>query len=223
MNWPVTAYLSGLVLAAAWLGRQLTSPRRWYRRVTAAGVASACVLGLFVSVFMHGTQRLYPVLTRLVGPPRGEFDFPLRRVDPTCRLRGWRALAVVLDRWRAVLRGIDGEEPVLAGVSWTFPGELGVYCAGHPQAYSVGPVLRERHSQYDLWPNPVADGERFRGRTFLVVGGMTDELRAAFEHVGPELFVVHRVRGQPVSGWLVTVCRNFRGRFPGVDPNLPLY
>ena len=31
-NWPVTAYLSGLVLAAAWLGRQMASPSAWYRR-----------------------------------------------------------------------------------------------------------------------------------------------------------------------------------------------
>ena len=31
-NWPVTAYLSGLVLAAAWLARQLASPVVWYRR-----------------------------------------------------------------------------------------------------------------------------------------------------------------------------------------------
>ena len=36
-NWPGTAYLSGLVLAASWLAEQLASPHRWYRRVTATG------------------------------------------------------------------------------------------------------------------------------------------------------------------------------------------
>ena len=30
-NWPVTAYLSGCVLAAAWLAGQFDSPRAWYR------------------------------------------------------------------------------------------------------------------------------------------------------------------------------------------------
>jgi 4-amino-4-deoxy-L-arabinose transferase-like glycosyltransferase len=218
MNWPVTAYLSGLVLAAAWLSRQLASPHRGYRLATAVGLAAACVVGLALTTFMHGTQRLYPLLSRLVGPPQGEFDFPLRRVDPTCRLRGWRGtLAAEVDRWRAVLRVIDGCEPVLAGVSWTTPGELGVYCAGHPQAYSVGPALHERHSQYDLWPNPIADGERFRGRTFLIIGGVTGELREAFDEVWPAHLVVHRVRGQPVTGWVLTVCRGFRGRFPTAD------
>ena len=32
VNWPVTAYLSGLVLTAAWLMRRFQSPRTWYRR-----------------------------------------------------------------------------------------------------------------------------------------------------------------------------------------------
>jgi hypothetical protein len=223
MNWPVTAYLSGLVLAAAWLGRQLASARTGYRRATAAGLACACGLGLCVTVFMHSSERLYPLLSRLAGPAHGDFDFPLRRLDPTCRLRGWHALAAEVDRWRALLRTVDGEEPVLAGASWTTPGELGAYCAGHPQAYSVGPLLGERHSQYDLWPNPIADGERFRGRTFLVVGSVSDPMRAAFEEVWPGPAVVYRVRGQPVTGWVLTVCRGFRGRFTGPDHHLPLY
>src|SRR5205807_520522 len=35
LNWPVTAYASGFVLAVAWLERQLHSPRAWYRCWTA--------------------------------------------------------------------------------------------------------------------------------------------------------------------------------------------
>jgi hypothetical protein len=214
MNWPVTAYLSGLVLAAAWLGRQLASPRPMYRRVQAWALGSACVMGLLLTVFMHGTHHFYPLLTRLVGRPRGEVDFPLRRVDPTCRLRGWHQFGEVVDQYRRLLLLLEGREPVLAGVSWILPGELGVYCAGHPQGYCIGPVLRERHSQYDLWPNPLTDGERFRGQTFLVVGGMTDEVRAGFDEVWPTIFIKYHERGQPITGWWLTVCRGFHGRFP---------
>jgi hypothetical protein len=218
VNWPVTAYLSGLVLAAAWLGRQLASPRVWYRRGTVAGLGAACVLGLLLTGFMHFSDRLYPVLARLAGPPRSHLDCPVRRLDPTCRLRGWRrGLAAEVDVVRAWLRAVEGREPVLVGVSWTLPGELGVYCEGHPQAYSVGPVAHERHSQYDLWPNPVTDGDRFRGRTFLVVGGSTPELEQGFEWVGPSWFVTYRENGQPVSVWQLTVCHGFRGRFPAVS------
>jgi 4-amino-4-deoxy-L-arabinose transferase-like glycosyltransferase len=221
INWPVTAYLSGLVLAAAWLARQLASQRQGQRRLAAWALGSACVLGLVVSVFMHATHLLYPLLARLARAPQGESDFPLRRFDPTCRLRGWHWLAAVVDGYRDILRGLDGQEPVLAGVSWTLPGELGVYCKGHPQAYSIGPVLNERHSQYDIWPNPVTDGESFRGRTFLIVGGMTQELYEAFDEVWPTLFVPYSECGQPVTGWWLTVCRGFRGRFPMPTANTP--
>jgi hypothetical protein len=168
-------------------------------------------------LFVHGSHRLYPALARLAGPPRGEYDFPLRRFDPSCRLCGWhRTLAAEVDRLRDFLRRAEGREPVLAGVGWTLPGELGVYCAGHPQAYSLGALTGERHSQYDLWPNPLHDGEPLRGRTFIVVGWPTEAVRGGFDWVGPTQFVTHRVHGQPVTGWFLTVCRGFRGRFP--DP-----
>ncbi len=215
MNWPVTAYLSGLVLAAAWLGRQLGAAQPARRRWIAAGLAAACVVGLLLTGFMHYSHRLYPLLARLAGPPRSALDCPVRRLDPTCRLRGWRrTLAAEVDRVRAFLALVEGREPVLAGVNWTLPGELGLYCRGQPQVYSLGPVAGDRHSQYDLWPNPFTDGERFRGRTFVVVGDLTPELKEGFEVVWPTWFVTHRKRGQPVSVWPITVCTGFRGRFP---------
>ena len=61
-NWPVTAYLSGLVLAAGWLARQLASPRGWYRRSMAAPLAGACGLGLTATVLVHHTDWMRPLL-----------------------------------------------------------------------------------------------------------------------------------------------------------------
>jgi 4-amino-4-deoxy-L-arabinose transferase-like glycosyltransferase len=214
MNWPVTAYLSGLVLAAAWLGRQLRTPYVRWRRWTALGLALACTLGLLLTGFMHFSDRLYPVLAPLVGPPRGPLDCRIRSVDPTCRLRGWRRLAGEVDWTRDFMTFVEGREPILAGANWTLPGELGVYCKGHPQAYSLGPVTGDRHSQYDLWDSPFTDGERFRGRTFVVVGDLSPELMAAFEVVWPTRWVEHYKRGQRVAVWPITVCTGFRGRFP---------
>jgi 4-amino-4-deoxy-L-arabinose transferase-like glycosyltransferase len=213
MNWPVTAYLSGMVLAAAWLARQLESPRRWYRTGTAVNLALACGFGLVVTVFMHRSDFLYPLLARLAGPPTATNLFPLRRFDPTCRLRGWRTLAAWVDRFRALLKEEEGVEPVLAGCSWNMPGELGVYCAGHPQAYSIGLSMGDRHSQYDLWKNPVANGDDFKGRTFLIINGDEKQLRQAFRAV-TTTEVKHAERGQPISSWRLSVCRDFRGHFP---------
>src|SRR5262249_59883954 len=49
-NWPVTAYVSGLVLTAGWLDCQLRSPVAWYRRLTIAGLAAAGGVGLVLTV-----------------------------------------------------------------------------------------------------------------------------------------------------------------------------
>jgi 4-amino-4-deoxy-L-arabinose transferase-like glycosyltransferase len=213
MNWPVTAYLSGLVLAAAWLARQFDDPRRWYRRLTAINLGLACALGLAVTLFMHYSDLLYPLLSRLAGPPTPSNLFPLRRFDPTCRLRGWRTVAAEVDRLRALLREQEGREPVLAGSSWNLPGELGIYCAGHPQAYSLGPCMGDRHSQYDFWLNPFDHAEAFKGRTFLVVNGDETILREAFVAV-TTTEMQHSEKGQPIASWRLSVCRDFRGHFP---------
>jgi hypothetical protein len=213
MNWPVTAYLSGLVLSAAWLGRQFDDPRRWYRTCTALNLALAGALGLAVTVFMHHSEWLYPLLTSLVGPPTATNPFPLRRVDPTCRLRGWRMLAAEVDSLRARLRQEEGQEPVLAGSTWSMPGLLGVYCTGHPQAYSLGLITGDRHSQYDCWLNPLANGAAFKGRTFIVVNGDEDVLRAAFAQV-TTMEARHEEKGQPIASWRLSVCRNFCRPFP---------
>ena len=111
------------------------------------------------------------------------------------------------------LRDEQGRDPVLAGSTWSMPGLLGVYCAGHPQAYSLGLVMGDRHSQYDFWFNPLDNGEAFQGRTFVVVNGDEDVLQAAFATVETTV-VRHEERGQPISSWRLSVCRDFRGSFP---------
>jgi 4-amino-4-deoxy-L-arabinose transferase-like glycosyltransferase len=213
LNWPVTAYLSGLVLGAAWLGRQLSSPLLWFRRLTQALLTLACAGGLLLIVFVHESAWAYPLLSQVVGPATEHNPMPLRRVDPTCRLRGWRKLAAEVDKLRDELRQ-SGDEPVLAGCSWNIPGELGLYCDGHPQAYCVGWLGGERHSQYDLWRNPFDNLDDFRGRTFIVVGDPPPSINEAFtDEVLPPRQVRHYENGQLVTMWTIHVYRGFHG-FP---------
>ena len=104
---------------------------------------------------------------------------------------------------------------MLAGCNWTMPGELGVYCQGHPQAYSLGLAMGDRHSQYDLWDNPIDNPGPFLGRTFLVVGVYpTDEVRAAFEHVEMVEKVMNLADGKPLGAWPILVCRGYKGIAP---------
>jgi hypothetical protein len=208
-NWPATAYLSGLVLTVGWLAGQCNtaSSRRW----TAASVAAGCSLGLLVTAFMHRSEWVHPALKWLAGPPKADRPCPIRRLDPTCRLRGWRALAAEVDCLRDRLRD-QGVEPELAGSGWTLPGELAFYCQGHPTVYSLGLAMGDRHSQYDWWrPHPLADKDQFQGRTFVVVGEFNPILARLFDQVEPSYRVTHYVNGEPLGRWTVTVCRGFRG------------
>jgi hypothetical protein len=217
-NWPVTAYISGMVLAAGWLAQQLRSPRTGYRRLANACLAAACGLGLGLTILMHHSQWARPVLAQLSGPARRDRPLPLRRLDPTCRLRGWRMLAAAVDRQRQQLRR-EEPDPVLAATGWTLPGELAFYCEDHPTVYSLGLALGDRHSQYDFWrPNPVLDPERFAGKTMIVVGDSHPALLRAFRKVEPARTVTYTENGQPIARWTVTVYRGFQG-FPKPPPS----
>jgi Dolichyl-phosphate-mannose-protein mannosyltransferase len=213
-NWPVTAYLSGIVLATAWLARQMPKAAVAYRRLTAGALAAACGLGLGLTLLMHFSNWVQPVLARIAGPPTAEQPLPLRRFDPTCRLRGWRTLAAEVDRIRTGLKG-QGIEPLLAGSGWPVPGELAFYCRGRPTVYCLGLVYGDRCSQYDLWrPNLLWDPGHFAGRTVIVVGDAIPALHHAFAHVDAPRVITHWERAEPVARWTVTVCRGFRGFGP---------
>jgi hypothetical protein len=212
LNWPVTAYISGVVLTAGWLARQLASPRAWWRRWVALNLALAILLSAGLTVVAHHTEWFHAPMSRLVGEPTERNPTPLRRLDPTSRLRGWRTLAGRVDEVRARLRA-EGVEPVLACDSWSLPGELGVYCEGHPVVYSFGSAIGQRHSQYDLWHNPIDAPEDFKGRTFIYVGGVHPVMRSAFEQVTFQGCVFHYEQGRPLSSWAISVCRGFKG-FP---------
>ena len=129
-----------------------------------------------------------------------------------------------MDRIRTEVREADGADPLLAGLRWDVPGLLSIYTDGHPQAYSLGLVLRyDRHSQYDLWhPNPADEAQAFRGRTFLVVapGDPRAALAPAFESVGPPHEVVYRENGKALAIWFVHVCRGYRGIDPARRPGM---
>lgn len=210
LNWPAAAYVGGFVLAAAWLRE---------RRRFAGWLALAAAVGFVLSLGLRYPRVARPILDRVAGPPTDADPTPLRKVDPTCRLRGWRTLAAEVDRIRDRVKGETGNGPVLAGMVWTIPGELSFYCRGHPEAYSFGPALADRHSQYDLWrPNPVADAQAFRGRSFVYVGDEIPRAEEVFERVEPPVRVVHAENGVPVAVWTVWVCHGFRGFPPRQAP-----
>jgi 4-amino-4-deoxy-L-arabinose transferase-like glycosyltransferase len=210
-NWPIAAYLSGMVLAANWLAGELRAASTWYRRLTQGGAIAAIGLGLLLTLVLHEPIQMQPVLLSIAGPATKERPMPIRRVDPTSRLRGWRRLAAEVDRVRGALQA-RGLEPVLATERWTQAAELGFYCHGHPRIHCLGVMLGDRDSQYDMWrPNPTADEADFRGRTFLLVGMEMDRLEYAFAGYESTRLVPYYENGQLIAEWTIVVAHGFRG------------
>jgi hypothetical protein len=211
INWPVTTYLSGGALAGVWLARQLMFSSVAHRVWMGAFLGLACLIGLGLTFLIHRTDLIHPLLANLTGPPSKKHPFPVRRFDPTCRLRGYRTLAAKIDQLRKELQATQGKEPILATGTWSMPGELGVYCAGHPTVYSFGLAMGDRHSQYDLWPSPISDPEPFLGRTVVLVGGMSAYIDKAFARIEGPIMVEHEENGHPIATWTIFICHGFKG------------
>jgi len=208
VNWPAAAYLGGAVLAAAWLrehGR---------RRSVRIGLIVAVGLGAFASFGLRFPHFVRPILAAILPAPSEANPAPIRKLDATARLAGWRTLAAEVDRLRA-----KNPDAAIAGMTWTIPGELAFHCSGRPEAYSFGPALADRSSQYDLWrPNPTSDPESFRGRTFIYVGDPIPNFETVFERVEGPYRVTHEERGVPLATWTLWVGRGFRGFPPRTAP-----
>jgi hypothetical protein len=185
------------------VGEQATRRGRWF--VTWVLPLTVGV-GLFASVLVRWPGLVRPALAAVFPAPAADAAPPIRRIDPTARLAGWRTLAEAVDEVRAEVGG----DPVIVTMAWTGAGELGFYCDGHPQVYTFGSVVGDRASQYDLWrPNPVADAQAFAGRTFVYVGDkLPDGVFDRIEHVRQ---VTHTEGGVPLANWTVWVGRGYRG------------
>jgi len=213
VNWPVAAYLAGLPLALWHWVRVYEAGSGTYKRWAVGFLVAFLSLGMGLVLLVHKSDLAYPLMARLVPEPTDAEPAPLRRLDPVCRLRGWRHLAADVDAIRAKL-SVDGREPVLAATHWSIPGELGFYCKGNPQAYSIGLVAGDRHSQYDLWTNPIDQPEGFLGRDFIIVGGVPDSVREAFTSIDPVEYSRFKTPlGYGLTNWPIQVGRGFKG-FP---------
>jgi hypothetical protein len=219
LNWPITTYITGMILGAIWLDTQLHSQSGFWRKWAKFWLGFIWCFGLFLTLTIHHSAILYPLLKPIVGSSSTETPFPLRKVDPTCRLKGWRTLAAEVNRLRTEVRNRNGEDPIIAGLNWQLPGEIGVYISDHPPVYSLGLVVGDRHSQYDLWrPNPIDDAQEFLGKTFIVVGVGNPALEAGFDRVEPARIIIHHEDGEPIAGWSIWIAHGYHG-FDKILPN----
>ena len=210
LNWPAPAYLGGMILAGAWIQEQWSGK---YTRLIRSCVWGTLAVSLLATAMIHFPGFMRAGLAKLARTPSEEKPLPVRQLDISARLMGWKSLASEVDRIRTDITLSTGEEPVLAGTHWTLPGQLGFYCDGHPTVYSLGIVNgSDRHSQYELWrPNPEKDAQAFRGRTFVVVGQLGPGSISCFETIEKAIPVKFTQDGVPIAAWNIWICRGFSG------------
>jgi 4-amino-4-deoxy-L-arabinose transferase-like glycosyltransferase len=196
-NWPITSYVTGLVLAAWELRDKIDLPI-WRRMAIAF-----CAIGLFLSMLIHFSEWLYPIHQKLMP------EVSVRKWDATSRLKGWPTLAADVQE----LSNRQSQSPMILGTNWSLTGALAFHLPGRPTVYCLGPVSGSRQSQYDFWrPNPVFDPTDFAGRDAIIVGDVSPQVRQAFESVEETKTVYAKEQGLVVAQWPVTVAHGFKPR-----------
>jgi hypothetical protein len=222
LNWAAPGYVSVLALCGWWLDRGPL--RRGLRRPEGrAGVAlvsfwAVCVVGL--TVLQH-TEWFYPIIARWAPSSTPQAPAPMNKLDPTCRMRGHRALAPEVARRFSELKA-RGLDPFILTSNPYLASELTFYMPGHPEvdclAFSYNPYVAV--NQHDLWhPNPRFDAHVFFGRPALIVedAHFRPSYADSMVHHGwfaraeaPERFIV-RERGVDVAAWDMAVAFDYRG------------
>jgi hypothetical protein len=101
-NWVAPAHVAVIVLISWWLDDSIV----WTRiiRVRLSLVAWSLVVVL-ITALQH-TEWIYPVAARFCPEPTADRPAPMRRFDPTCRMRGYRELRPEVEARLAALRAV---------------------------------------------------------------------------------------------------------------------
>ncbi len=224
VNWPVPAFLAGLPLLVALLAdlfpRLSLAGQRWLRRAMVVSLG----VGIGGTVLLHDSRPVLPWLSACCEAESETRPTPVRRLDPTCRLRGWKTLAETVQRLRDQVRQQRQQEAIVAADQWTIVSELAFYLPDQPRTYSLARAAAGRYSQYDLWhPNPIDEAQAFQGRSFVYVGEELPGWQHRFEQVQGPIRVTHREAGVAVASWKVWLLLGLRGDFADLVQIRPEY
>ncbi len=213
-NWSAPAHVSLVVLMGWWLSKRTLG-------LGYGGFWLVCVLSL---TLLQHTQWVYPMVARfkVLPAPTVDHPAPLRRLDPTCRMVGYRDLVPEVARRVEALRA-QGLDPFVLAPTYALAATLEFHLPGQPEVYCLGwspGMAAEAINQHDLWhPNPRHDLSAFRDRPAVVVeqeerppgyagGLLKNGLFASLDE--PTRVVVSR-GGLVVGVWNITIARGYKG------------
>ena len=188
-NWPLTAWLAGLVPLADFLVHHYRPLSVNHKRLVSAGLIIAAVATLFLHL---------PFLTLNLPWPG--------RSNPFRKLIGWKQLGTEVAR---IAQGMN--EPFVFSDYYMIASELAFYTDGHPTVYCVN--LGRRMNQYDIWAG--LDALAGREAIYIAQSAMHPDLVKAFDQVEAQPTITIRSKsGRPVETFFAYRCRGFKGWTP---------
>jgi len=188
-NWPLAAWLAGLVPLADFLVHHYRPLSVNQKRLVSAGLIIPAVGTLFLHL---------PFLTLNLPWPGHS--------HPLSKLLGWRQLGAEITQ---IANSMDKPFFIFSDHYMT-ASELAFYVAGHPPTYCIN--LGRRLNQYDIWPGL----DHLKGQEAIYVAGydMPPDLASAFDRVEAQPITIHTKSGRPIKTFVAYRCSGFKGWTP---------
>jgi len=184
-NWPLAAWLAGLVPLAHFLVHRCSSLGVHRRRLVIAGLILAAV----ATAMLH-----LPFLTLRIPWPGN--------TNPFSKLIGWKPLGAEVSQ---LCRST--EEPLfIVSDHYMIASELAFYVDGHPVTYCVN--LGRRMNQYDIWPGFY--DLRGYSAVYVTQNRIDPEFASAFDSVEAHPITIRDPSGRTVKTFVAYRCHDFK-------------
>ncbi len=188
-NWPISGYLTLLVLVAGYSVSEFPRWRRrrrnWERHAGAAreaGVKPPSPPRNWWVICWRWAAGFGLVTATIVAFPHAWAQVPVAgEAIPMYRLTGAREQAAFVDQLRDDLQERTGKEPLVIAGHYGTASQLAFYLEGRPTTFGAGSYVGYRESQYDYWDATDLSDPQLRDRPVVMVGTPAEEWRDEFD------------------------------------------
>lgn len=186
-NWAMMGYITGIIAFAAWYVKGFSTMKRYRRMLVIGAVIHACIL----TALAH-----YPSVLNLPA-----------HMDPTARLRGWKALGNEVSRYHEQMQRSNAV--FIFSDKYQISSELAFYVKDNPVTYCIN--LGRRMNQYDLWPG---FHDRLHSDAIFVRKGdrrVPYKIANAFSQVEKRVYKAYTTGHATGKDYSIFLCHDFKG------------